>query len=426
MNAAQIYSEILGSRFSMIGYIARRIFSYDYPLFYGENHSVVSNFEKAPENPPIGSKKKARKTQERPDANTFSDLLDDIDDVYESLDKKEIDTRWLTRRELDALRSIGTYVPSPWEIDFYDKPILPASEILPTIAAASFVGRRHNKEDVIHANMIYAIKDAVLPVGIERIPGTVYRFGLCVELPEKEGDKNSELRTFWIWAYTVVKPNGEIAIPRINEKTTCYVPSISAKRNGFMGGKIGIPTSQWKKQTILTRSPEDIALQGGISDAKWESHLLSEFRQLILWWNRRNQLWSVAIRKNGKRITFSVDPKHTSAYFADRGKQATENGKTKRIIHFVSPHTRRNGSEVKAHVRGLREFDWRGYQCFVTAPNLTGWLPSAEFALNPVDVDLSEDDPTPPGMLDVLDVVHKITDIEDYQDGRYQSQRGYS
>lgn len=106
---------------------------------------------------------------------------------------------------------------------------------------------------------------------------------------------------------------------------------------------------------------------------------------------------------------FSIAPEHTSAYFADRDTVVSVDGKPKKIIHFVRSHVRVNGSEVKAHVRGLREFDWKGYHCAVTAPNLNGAIYTGA-ALTPVEID--EDDPTE-GYLSTLELADLLATMED-------------
>ena len=81
-----------------------------------------------------------------------------------------------------------------------------------------------------------------------------------------------------------------------------------------------------------------------------------------------------------------VAREHTSAYFADRDTVVNVDGKPRKIIHFVREHQRAGGAVVKAHVRGLREFDWKGYHCVVTAPMLKGNL-FTQMPIAPIEVD---------------------------------------
>lgn len=76
---------------------------------------------------------------------------------------------------------------------------------------------------------------------------------------------------------------------------------------------------------------------------------------------------------------FHIDLKRTPYFFKDRQKTVNTNGRTKRIFHIVRPHLRANGTAVRFHFRGLRKFQWNGYDVLVTMP---GWhhRPLLEFS----------------------------------------------
>ena len=61
-------------------------------------------------------------------------------------------------------------------------------------------------------------------------------------------------------------------------------------------------------------------------------------------------------------MSFSIDMLRTPYFFADRKKVVNENGNTKKIFHIVRGHKRKNGTFIKTHFRGLREFVWNDYQ----------------------------------------------------------------
>lgn len=135
---------------------------------------------------------------------------------------------------------------------------------------------------------------------------------------------------------------------------------------------------------------------------------------------RRREHWNVATRKGSQRAIFLIDKKDTAYAFKDREATAlASDGKRKRIIHFVREHTqaRANGKVVTipAHIRGLREFDWSGYQCFVTAPEHhvfsgTGFtLASEEF---------SAEEDTPPGMMTFPQLAAELVAHEDELNSR--------
>ena len=112
----------------------------------------------------------------------------------------------------------------------------------------------------------------------------------------------------------------------------------------------------------------------------------NSFRACFNWWINRQERWSVAVKKGGDRVTFSVDKSLTKKYFADRDKTVkTVNGQTKKIIHYVRGHDRnQNGkiTKVKEHIRGLNSFIWKSYNCLVTAPEFQT-LPTAQFDVAP-------------------------------------------
>jgi hypothetical protein len=70
----------------------------------------------------------------------------------------------------------------------------------------------------------------------------------------------------------------------------------------------------------------------------------------------------------GVAAIFSVNIHRSSYFFADRDYSLVGDGKRKRIFHFVRPHVRADGSTVKAHFRGEREFTWAGYRVNIHVP----------------------------------------------------------
>ena len=76
--------------------------------------------------------------------------------------------------------------------------------------------------------------------------------------------------------------------------------------------------------------------------------------------------------KNGVVGAFSVDLLRTPYFFADRNPVFHEKGHKRKIFHIVRTHERKfkkGGSTfVRSHFRGLRAFDWNGYQLLITMP----------------------------------------------------------
>jgi hypothetical protein len=92
-------------------------------------------------------------------------------------------------------------------------------------------------------------------------------------------------------------------------------------------------------------------------------------------WQNRTKMWSTTVEKDDIRANFYVDTKDTKYYFKDRDKSFTENGATKKIIHFVEDHERVIDGKriyIKAHIRGQDTFNWNGYKCKVLSPKFHG------------------------------------------------------
>ena len=83
-------------------------------------------------------------------------------------------------------------------------------------------------------------------------------------------------------------------------------------------------------------------------------------------------MWSTTVERDGHRAIFYVDHRDTKTFFKNREKTVTENGYTKRIIHLVEEHERKNSSGnvsvVSEHVRGENKFSWNGFKCSVASP----------------------------------------------------------
>lgn len=344
----------------------------------------------------INPRTRKTKTQEIPNTETFSDLLKMLPDIFDSLAVPEVKSGWLPQREIAALKKIGVYVPTPWLLEDVDAPSLPCGEPMPIIASCSIFHSEQDENDISYPRFAFAMREASLPAAIAPTKGTPYRFGYQYM---QQKNKNSPPEAWWHYGYIVVGTDGLLRIPM--QMTTKYLKILHKKKSSTWTRWTNVPTTAWAPQDILV-SREDKKHQSPFS--------LLMFRQLILWWNRREDSWSVSVRRDGKRATFSIAPKHTAAYFADRELTVDVSGRKKKIVHYVREHDRANGSRVKAHVRGLSEFNWNGFDCVVTAPKLRGNIYTTA-NLNPTEAD--ESLPIPDGMLDVCDVTNRLADHED-------------
>jgi hypothetical protein len=99
-------------------------------------------------------------------------------------------------------------------------------------------------------------------------------------------------------------------------------------------------------------------------------HFLTELFKESIQRNEMSQysMTRVAATRGAETAVFSVNIRRTSYFFQDRDVTVGEDGSRKRIFHFVRPHVRADGTEVKAHFRGEREFSWAGYDIKITVP----------------------------------------------------------
>lgn len=321
----------------------------------------------------------AKKKQAKPDTATLSALLESLEDSFRTMSIPAIRGSWLPKKDIQALYKLGVYVCPDWEMDITKPVRLSSARSLPAIASAHMFAKKYDTETHMHPRFVFAIKAPMLPPAVEQIAGTAYRFGMCFEGNAERQGTGSAPRLLWVWAWVVVTGDGSVRVP--NEIRTVQNTIIHRRSSACRSRVERVSNRLRVAQSIATR--DDMAVEDSTA------LLACQFRRLIDWWTSREDRWSVGVRKDGHRVTFSIDPKHTSAFFADRGRQATSNGKTRPIIHYVEEHTRSNGSVVKAHVRGLSNFEWRGYRCAVTAPLMRGRV-FTTCSLSPVVVDDKE------------------------------------
>lgn len=352
--------------------------------------------------PKLSKAPRRKRTQEPANHETFAELLENLDASFETMRIPEFAGSWLGRREVLAIHKMGVYVAQDFAMELMDDPTIPVGITLPTIASCFMIHKKHEKADRIAPRFAFAIKQPALPPGVEQVRGVAYQFGECYELTGRQGEKKP--RTFWVWSWVVVKQDGAIVFPKERQKVVHHI-NHRRRAAGAASRSSTFSSQAWRAPALIEMRDSERQTQEDT-----EKFLGSMFRQLITWWVGRENQWSVGVRKDGRRVTFTIRPEQTAAYFADRNHVVSDGGRNKKIIHFVRSHQRATGAVVKAHVRGLREFQWRGYQCAVTAPKLTGDVLTAAFDLPPVEV---ETDAALPEMLEIDQVAARIAEWED-------------
>ena len=353
----------------------------------------------APARRPRSQAKKTRKTQTAVDASTLKELLEGLDDSFFTMQVPTLTGSWLTKKEVSAIKKMGVFVPKVFELEIPKAPSIPNGTPLASIATSLFLRRKDDTKDRITPRFAFCIKQPRLPENVEVTRGTAYKFGQCYEIRHNERVADMSPRIFWMWCWIVVRPDGEIYIPHELRDVSS---SVIHRRKQSNGRRSTVHTRQWAVPSLATNPDTNNSIEEN------KRLLACSFRQLLMWWGARQEQWSVGVRKDGHRVTFSVPKEQTSAYFADRDAVVNLDGKPRKIIHFVREHSRSNGSTVKAHVRGLSEFDWHGYRCSVTAPNFNGGIYTS-IPLAPVEADELPD----AGFLETVEMAEHLADLED-------------
>lgn len=294
--------------------------------------------------------KKPKRKYNKQRSKDFGELLDGLEATFNSLRLPNLKESWLDKDSILGLKKLGVHVPNPWEAKFSKKTsdiTIDTTKQMPAIMCVAIPAE--NEEEKFYPKIMFAIKQKKLPWYVGFKPGIAYIYGAAYEF-------RGEL--FWVHMHlTVSKKTGNIYpceelrqidnVIKANGKTTYYT------------------TKRWSPPNFLQDDTKNIK--------DLENAHLNLFRAMHEWWSGRDQRWNVVVKKNGERVTFGINDKDTPYYFKNREKVVSEDGVTKRIVHYVKEHNRvRNGKEttIKEHIRGLREFNWSGYQCSVISPRL--------------------------------------------------------
>lgn len=352
-----------------------------------------------PEPRPVVLCEAAKPRVKRKPAVTLGALLDSLEAAFESVSLHPTEYKMTDRDTRTGLRRMGPHVANT------EAPMMEAERVEVTEgthwSALLFVSIAHYNPDkeavengIGHADFYYARKFSKLPWYVEQKPGIGYEFGMAYRF-------GSKLQ--WIYQYIVVNPkSGEVdlckclLLDRVQLKPVGLDVYYTRKRWGCPATE---SATAWSESL---RERERIACRS--------------FSSVFNWWQKRANRWSVSVRRAGDRVTFSVEMERTKNYFKDRDKTiVARDGKAKRIIHHVSAHERilKDGktSPVKEHIRGIREFDWKGYHCAVTAPKFH------MFNLVEFNVGAEDDEglPRQEKMIGFAQLGKQLADLEDRQ-----------
>jgi len=307
---------------------------------------------------------KVKRTYNKQKRQDFNDLLEHLDTTFEKIKLPTMNESWLDRDSIVGLKKLGVHVPNPWELRWTknkDEIKLDVSKPLPAImcVSACMVAASTDLDGKkwFNPQIMFAIKHKKLPWNVAYQPGVPYLFGLAFTV---------EGKLFWMHMYmTVNRKTGAMLVCDELRAVQNVIPMKSSASKRAVGRTQVVKRTTWMPPSFLeeeSRTMEDSKLG-----------MLNLMRGMHEWWVGRDERWNIVVKKNADRITFGIDDDTTPYYFRNRNKTVTENGVTKRIVHYVKEHKRvvdTKTTTVKEHIRGLREFDWMGYNCKVISPRL--------------------------------------------------------
>lgn len=322
-------------------------------------------------------KPKRKYTSHKEDRANFSELLDGIESTFESYKFPTLQSEsWLDKDSIIGLKKLGAYVPNPWVMpDPYHEGDYKVEDVkvLPAIMCVSLGYKAYAKEedDKMPAKFMFAIKHKKLPWNVAYKTGTPYLFGMAYEWRGK---------LVWLHMYmTVNRHSGRVEMCDELRDITNVIPSKSVASKHANGQASVIKRRQWGAAPLLYGTLDNDV-------EKTKQLYKGMFCTMLEWWVKRDERWNVIVKHNGDRLSFGVPNNMTKQYFKDRDKTIkTANGQSKKIVHYVKEHQRINEnsvSKVKEHIRGLHDFNWKGYQVQVVSPKLerktsAGFTPGA-------------------------------------------------
>jgi hypothetical protein len=323
---------------------------------FGGATPFVEKQKVEPQEPVIKRKYNKEKKQD------FNQLLEHLDEIVDSLKLPNLKESYLDRDSIIGLKKLGVHIPNPWILHFEKKQdiLLDMSKPLPAIMCISSAFKNKDEEEPIKIldekyvspKIMFAIKQKKLPHWVQYNTGTPYLFGMAF-------DWTGGL--FWMYMYLTVSKTG--AINMCDELKNNITPIVT--KTGKQKHTVYAINKKWQPASFLEENLRTVE----------ESKIAAKniFRAMHTWWVKRDDRWNVIVKKNGERVTFGVENKDTPYYFKDREKVITENGKAKKIVHYVKEHERKTKvgvTTVKEHIRGLTDFKWQSCFCSVVSPKL--------------------------------------------------------
>ena len=216
--------------------------------------------------------------------------------------------------------------------------------------------KKEPKSKVWVPKFMYFTKYELAPPTMQRVnDGDTYKMTVWWDRPfdPKTKIKYGRPQEFGIF----VSRDGK-TVRALKEIKTRWV-SVEAKRKN---DRFHIPQRAWS-------IPDDFEAWAK-SRGETAQHMLTDMfvRSAIRHEWAQYSMVRVAASKGDMTAVFGVNVRRMSYFFQDRDIHLTEHGGRKKVFHMVRPHTRKDGTAIKAHFRGEREFTWAGYNISITIP----------------------------------------------------------
>jgi hypothetical protein len=322
-----------------------------------------------------------RKRRKASSTKSLGDLLENIEKTFKNLefDIDDVSFYRMLKSEVVGLKKCSPLITDTGFLDNEDwKETVDPKKGLPAYFVVAVNQGDKETKDTLAPDFAFGMRIKKAPWNVTKLQGTVYLFGMAW----RDGKKH-----IWQGFWLSVLPNGEIQVAHELVNKFVNIPS---------GG-------------YYTRRNWEVSAWHGPSDRV--QSIRHCFCETLNRYQERNDHWNISVSNGKKRIIFLIPDNEAKSYFKSREKVVTVKGKTKPIIHFVRAYTQRHGDkviEVPENIRGLREFDWSGYHCSITAPRFHAYSSSAF----DVDGELGPDDVLPAGLLDIGSLADRMNYLE--------------
>jgi hypothetical protein len=291
---------------------------------------------------PKGNTPKRKYNKER--SKTLSDLLDNLEYTFGAMKIDYQEMSFIDKKEVEGLKKFGVSVIPNSLRDVVDNSNQIDKEIkLPTIIFLAHTDGVNGDKKIMCPDFFFAIKEKKCPWYVAKKTGVIYNCGF--------GYRDvTDNKIFWVSFYVSIKDSEVLSTHYLAHKTVKTPKASYTKKEWQLSSWKNFSDEENNESTVVT------------------SMVAHHFN---LWGSRRT-MWSTTVERDEHRAIFYVDHRDTKTFFKNREKTVTENGYTKRIIHLVEEHERKNSSGnvsvVSEHVRGENKFLWNGFKCSVASP----------------------------------------------------------